>query len=449
MTTTSTKTIAAIATPIGTGGVGIIRISGSQAYAIGLLLTQKKHLKPRYAHFCKLYDADGSVLDEAVILYFKAPHSFTGEDVLEIQGHGGMVLQNMLLARCFALGAVQATAGEFSLRAFENNKIDLLQAESIMDTIHATHTAQVRSAVRSLSGEFSSWVHRFLEELIQIRLYIESSIDFSDEEGVSFLSEQSLLARMSTLIAQLHEILARAEQGVLLNHGIQAVIAGRPNAGKSSLLNRLAGIERAIVTPIAGTTRDTVQQSIHLNGLTVHLTDTAGLHDTDDVVEQIGIDKAKQAISQADLLILVYDVSTTQNPAALAQTLFGQTDKKIIFVGNKVDLLDMAAGKITENTFYVSCETSAGLDVLTEGICEAVGFYPSDGALLARARHTDALRRVLAFCQEAKEQIDVCQAGELAAESLRLAQNALSELTGEFLADDLLGRIFGEFCIGK
>lgn len=447
---TKTATICAIATPIGAGGVGIVRISGDKAYEIGQKITQKPRLTPRFAHFCKIYDGKGDVLDEAVVLYFKAPHSFTGEDVLEIQGHGGMVVQNLILARCFELGARQATAGEFSFRAFDNNKLDLVQAESIADMISATSIAQAKSAMRSLSGEFSSKVNDLLEVLINIRLYVESAIDFSDEEGVEFLSDGVLQDKLANLIKDLKTMLASTEQGLLLKNGVQAVIAGRPNAGKSSLLNRLAGSERAIVTPIAGTTRDTLQESVILKGLTVHLTDTAGLRQTADVVEQIGIDRAKGAIERADLLILVYDLSQGEDRIALAHELFGDIkNKNILFVGNKADLTAHKTGKIAPNAFNVSCETLGGLDELVDGLCELVGFYPNDSTPLARTRHIDGLRRVLAFCNEAYEQLTVYQAGELSAESLRLAQNALAELTGEFSSDDLLGRIFSEFCIGK
>lgn len=446
----TTSTITAIATPMGTGGVAIVRLSGSKAYSIGLTLTKRRVLKPRYAHFCKIYDKDSVVIDEALVLYFKAPHSFTGEDVLEIHGHGGMVLPNLILARTLELGAVHAHAGQFSYRAFDNHKLDLLQAESICDAISATTDAEAKSAIRSLSGEFSNKINRLLTDLINIRLYIESSIDFSDEEGVQFLSNRALLDKISLFINNLEELLNNATQGVLLKNGVQAVIAGKPNAGKSSLLNCLAKTDRAIVTDIAGTTRDILQESINLNGLSVHLTDTAGLRQTDDAVEQIGINRAKKAILAADLLILVYDLSQNDCPNILKQTLFGDVDdKSVLFLGNKADLVNQSCKKVGDNHYYVSCETGEGLAEFTQGFCQMVGFYPGENTIIARTRHIDALKRVLNFSQEAQEQLTVYQAGELAAESLRLAQDSLSELTGEFLADDLLGKIFGEFCIGK
>lgn len=449
-------TIAAIATALGQGGVGIVRLSGERAYALGLALTKKDSLRPRYAHFSPIYDKDGTVLDEAVVLYFKAPHSFTGEDVVEIQGHGGTVLLNLILARCFELGAKQATSGEFSYRAFLNDKLDLLQAEAISDAISATSEAQARSAVRSLSGVFSDKIHQLNEQLIDIRLYVEAAIDFSDEEDVDFLSDGVVVERLDGIIEQLNHSLAAAKQGVLLKDGVQAVLAGKPNAGKSSLLNTLAGVERAIVTDVAGTTRDTLSETLVLKGLTVHLTDTAGLRDTQDVVEKIGIDRAKEALMTADVVIFVYDLSTDDDPMILVKNLLGEVDvAKLILVGNKADLTTHQVGVVHLGAaqdvlgVHVSCETKAGIEALIDVLCDKVGFYPNDSGVVARTRHVDALKRALALVLEAKEQLLVYQAGELSAESLRMAQLALGEMTGEFSADDLLGKIFSEFCIGK
>ncbi len=450
-------TIAAIATPLGFGGVGIVRLSGDKAYQIGLDLSQKTSLTPRYAHFTKVYDKDSLVIDEVVMIYFKAPQSFTGEDVVEIQGHGGVVLLNLILARCFELGARQASAGEFSYRAFLNDKLDLLQAEAISDAISATSEAEARSAVRSLSGNFSNKINELNQKIINIRLYVEAAIDFSDEEDVDFLADGVIITRLDEVIDNIEDILSLANQGALLKNGVQAVLAGKPNAGKSSLLNTLAGVERAIVTDVAGTTRDTLDETVVLKGLTVHLTDTAGLRETDDTVEKIGISRAKDAMANADVLLLVYDLSQTDDPFALAKELLGEIDTaKLILVGNKVDLTHYQAGRAV---FYgvgqeivgvnVSCETKAGIDVLVDVLCDKVGFYPNDSGVIARTRHVDALKRTLMACQEAKEQLITYHAGELSAESLRLAQHALNELTGEFSADDLLGKIFGEFCIGK
>lgn len=472
----TTKTIAAIATATGQGGVAVVRVSGSKAYAIGQALTHRSKLRERYAHFAKIYDNNGQMIDEAVVLYFKAPHSFTGEDVLEIQGHGGNILPNLILARCFELGAVQASAGEFSYRAFDNGKMDLLQAEAISDAISATSIAEARSAVRSMAGQFSEHITLLTEQLTQIRLYVEAMIDFSDEEDVDFLADGVLLAKIDEVIAGLEQTLATAEQGVLLKRGVQVVLAGRPNAGKSSLLNALAGIERAIVTDVAGTTRDTLEETLILRGLSVHLTDTAGLRDSDDKVEQMGIWRAKQAIDAADVVLLVYDVSDNVSFEMLVKELLYDVDvDKVIGVANKMDLLpslvqdtnakndkpdvdqpnidkpslDKSDNDKYHKPCYVSCKTKAGLDELIDVICQKVGFYPNDNSIIARTRHLDSLKRTLLLLSEAKEQLIVYQAGELSAESLRLAQNALSQLTGEFSADDLLGRIFSQFCIGK
>lgn len=332
--TPTLPTIAAIATPIGRGGVGIIRLSGSQAYQIACKLTGKSEFKPRLASFCRFYQADGQVIDEGIVLYFPAPHSFTGEDVIELQGHGGMVLQNMLLARCFELGAKQATAGEFSYRAFENDKLDLVQAEAIADAIDATSEAAATSAMRSLTGEFSTKINHLLEQLIHLRLHVEAAIDFPDEEDVDFLSDGVIEGKLTQVSNELALVLATAKQGQLLRDGINVVIAGRPNAGKSSLLNRLAGQERAIVTDIAGTTRDTLEETIVLNGLTMHLTDTAGLRETTDKVEQIGIQRARDAISKADILLMVYDLTDNLNPTVLAKELFWRDAKRRKTIGH-------------------------------------------------------------------------------------------------------------------
>ena len=466
----TTTTIAAIATPLGRGGVGIIRLSGSKAYAIACALTGKSEFTPRLASFCRFYQADGTVIDEGLVLYFKAPHSFTGEDVIELQGHGGVILQNQLLARVFELGAKQASAGEFSYRAFDNDKIDLLQAEAIADAIDATSAAAASSAIRSLTGEFSQKINQLLEQLIHLRLYVEAAIDFPDEEDVDFLSDGVIRDKLEQVQAQIQQVLATAKQGQLLRDGIHVVLAGRPNAGKSSLLNRLAGQERAIVTEVAGTTRDTLQETVVLNGLTLHLTDTAGLRDTEDTVERMGIARARTAITQADILLLVYDVTRdiegNGTPLQLAEQLFGKLPepKRLLIIANKSDLISQNKTDTTEllgsttihydnNKDYeqvnISCETGAGIEDLIAALCAKVGFHPPENSLIARTRHLDALRRTTAYLGEAHEQLTVFQAGELVAESLRQAQRSLGEITGEFSADDLLGKIFGSFCIGK
>ena len=460
-------TIAAIATPLGRGGVGIIRLSGAKAYDIACQLTGKSSFTPRLASFCRFYQADGTIIDEGLVLYFKAPHSFTGEDVIELQGHGGVILQNLLLARVFELGAKQATAGEFSYRAFDNDKLDLVQAEAIADAIDATSAAAASSAIRSLSGEFSDKINQLLEQLIHLRLHVEAAIDFPDEEDVDFLSDGIIQDKLEQTQAQIQQVLATAKQGQMLRDGIHVVLAGRPNAGKSSLLNRLAGQERAIVTEVAGTTRDTLSETVVLNGLTLHLTDTAGLRDTEDTVERIGIERARTAIMQADILLLVYDVTRDikdeSTPLQLAEQLFGELPeaKRLLIIANKSDLLATSSSdslltaaqiKMQDKGYEqinVSCETGAGIEDLVDALCAKVGFHPPENSLIARTRHLDALRRTASYLSEAHEQLIVFKAGELVAESLRQAQGSLGEITGEFSADDLLGKIFGSFCIGK
>ena len=460
-------TIAAIATPLGRGGVGIIRLSGAKAYDIACQLTGKSSFTPRLASFCRFYQADGTIIDEGLVLYFKAPHSFTGEDVIELQGHGGVILQSLLLARVFELGAKQATAGEFSYRAFDNDKLDLVQAEAIADAIDATSAAAASSAIRSLSGEFSDKINQLLEQLIHLRLHVEAAIDFPDEEDVDFLSDGVIQDKLEQTQAQIQQVLATAKQGQMLRDGIHVVLAGRPNAGKSSLLNRLAGQERAIVTEVAGTTRDTLSETVVLNGLTLHLTDTAGLRDTEDTVERIGIERARTAIMQADILLLVYDVTRDiegeSTPLQLAEQLFGELPeaKRLLIIANKSDLLATSSSdrlltaaqiKMQDKGYEqieVSCETGAGIEDLVDALCAKVGFHPPENSLIARTRHLDALRRTASYLSEAHEQLIVFKAGELVAESLRQAQGSLGEITGEFSADDLLGKIFGSFCIGK
>ncbi|MFB6348562.1 tRNA uridine-5-carboxymethylaminomethyl(34) synthesis GTPase MnmE [Moraxella sp. ZJ142] len=457
-------TIAAIATPIGQGGVGVIRLSGKHAYQIGCAITRRDFLTPRKAHFSGFYGQD-AIIDEGVVIYFQAPHSFTGEDVVELQGHGGMVLQNMLLARAFELGARQATAGEFSYRAFENDKIDLVQAEAISDAIAATSVAQASSAIRSLTGEFSNKINQLSDNLTHLRLYVEAAIDFPDEEDVDFLSDGVIENKLNHILSGIDDILATAKQGQLLRDGVHVVLAGKPNAGKSSLLNRLSGTDRAIVTDIAGTTRDTLEETLVLGGLTVHLTDTAGLRQTADKVEQIGIQRAFDAINKADVLLMVYDVTAESDPVALAHELFADElavdlsemmQQKLIMVANKCDLLtgkpvDTVSCKTDTlpTVVHVSCETTEGIDKLVQVLSDKAGFHPPENSLIARTRHIDALKRAKQHAMQAHEQLTYYHAGELVAESLRQAQQSLGEITGQLSADELLGKIFSSFCIGK
>ena len=450
---THTTTITAIATPPGRGGVGVIRLSGPQAFSMAQTLTGKNLPEPRMAGFRQFYDAAGEVMDEGLVLCFPNPHSFTGEDVVELQGHGGPVIQNALLGRLFELGAKAAKAGEFSMRAFENGKLDLVQAEAIADLIDATSQAAARSAVRSLQGAFSTKINRVLEQLIHLRLHVEAAIDFPEEE-IDFLADGKILALLDEVKHSVQAVQQSARQGQLLREGLQVVIAGKPNAGKSSLLNALSGNERAIVTDIAGTTRDVLHERISLNGLPMTLTDTAGLRETGDIVEKEGIRRAIKEIEQADLLLLVYDLTQGDDPLQLAQQYFNdQLDpKRLILIGNKSDLIEQATANDQYQDFRhvrVSAKQETGVQSLIETITAHAGFQPEEDTFIARTRHLDAMKRTQHYLDEAREQLVVFNAGELVAESLRLAQNALGEITGDFSADDLLGKIFGSFCIGK
>ncbi|MCO8088923.1 MULTISPECIES: tRNA uridine-5-carboxymethylaminomethyl(34) synthesis GTPase MnmE [Acinetobacter] len=450
---TQTTTIAAIATPPGRGGVGVIRLSGPKSYAIAEALTQKQLPKARFAGFRQFYEASGEVMDEGLVICFPNPNSFTGEDVVELQGHGGPVIQNALLARLLELGATAAKAGEFSMRAFENGKLDLVQAEAIADLIDATSQAAARSAVRSLQGAFSTKVNTVLEKLIHLRLHVEAAIDFPEEE-IDFLADGKILALLDDVASSVTAVQQSARQGQLLREGLQVVIAGKPNAGKSSLLNALAGIERAIVTDIAGTTRDVLHEKITLNGLPITLTDTAGLRETGDVVEKEGIRRAIKEIEQADLLLLVYDLSQGEDPLALAQEYFADhlEPKRLMLIGNKADLTGAEAVIGDYQGFRhitVSAKQETGVQSLIDAITAHAGFQPEEDTFIARTRHLDAMKRTQYYLAEAREQLVDYHAGELVAESLRLAQNALGEITGDFSADDLLGKIFGSFCIGK
>jgi tRNA modification GTPase len=446
-------TIAAIATPIGRGGIGVIRLSGPRAQQISAMLIGRPLPAPRQAVFARFLAADGSSIDEGLVLVFAGPQSFTGEDVVELQGHGGLVVQNALLARVLALGAVAAQAGEFSARAFENGKLDLVQAEAIADLIDASSQAAARSAMRSLQGAFSERVQTVLAQLIHLRLHVEAAIDFPEEE-IDFLADGKILNLLTDVQAAVTAVQASARQGQLLREGIRVVIAGRPNAGKSSLLNALAGVDRAIVTDIAGTTRDVLHERITLAGLPITLTDTAGLRETDDVVEREGIRRAHREIEQADVLLLVYDLSVDDDPLTLAEQFFAEqmTPQRLILIGNKCDLSGHSPARQTHVEFrqvLLSARQGLGLPLLVQEIADHAGYQPAEDTFIARTRHLDAMRRCQDDLADARVQLVDYHAGELMAESLRLAQQALSEITGEFTADDLLGQIFGSFCIGK
>jgi tRNA modification GTPase len=444
-------TIAAIATPPGRGGVGIIRVSGAQAKAIAAAVLGDCP-PPRHATYLPFLDADNTVLDEGIALFFPAPHSFTGEDVLELQGHGGPVVLDMLLARVVELGARLAQPGEFSRRAFLNDKLDLAQAEAIADLIDSASVQAARSALRSLQGEFSQRIHALVDAMIKLRMYVEAAIDFPEEE-IDFLSDRAVTEQLQSIVSNLDTILAEAQQGCLLREGMNVVIAGQPNAGKSSLLNKLAQRELAIVTEIAGTTRDTLRQEISIDGLPVHIIDTAGLRDSSDTVEKIGIERAWSEIQQADrILLLINDADgiTAEDQAIIDKLPQGIT---VTVIRNKIDLGDKQPG-VGEGALgkeiALSAMTGAGLELLTQHLKECVGYQSgSEGNFMARRRHVDALQRAQQLVLHGKAELEQHQAGELLAEDLRLAQEALNEITGEFGSDDLLGRIFSSFCIGK
>ena len=449
-------TIAAVATATGRGGVGIIRVSGPRARAMAITLGGREP-KPRYAHYGPLFADSGVVLDEGLLLFFPGPHSFTGEDVLELQGHGGPVVLDMLLRRCLQLGARMARPGEFSERAFLNDKLDLAQAEAIADLIEASSEQAARNALRSLQGEFSRRVHALTEKLIGLRIYVEAAIDFPEEE-IDFLADGHVLSQLDAVRQELAGVLREAGQGALLRDGMTVVIAGRPNAGKSSLLNALAGREAAIVTDIAGTTRDVLREHIHIDGMPLHVVDTAGLRDTHDQVERIGVERALKAIGEADRILLVVDSTAPEadDPFALWPEFLEQRPDphKVTLIRNKADLSGETVGLETCTDGHITLTLSArgleGLDLLREHLKACMGYeQTSEGSFSARRRHLQALQQASASLEHGREQLTVLGAGELLAEDLRMAQQALGEITGAFTPDDLLGRIFSSFCIGK
>ncbi len=445
-------TIAAVATPPGRGGVGIVRVSGDGVAAIAQAILGFMP-KPRYAHHAPFLAADGQHLDVGIALFFPNPHSFTGEDVLELQGHGGPVVMQWLLARVCELGARLARPGEFSERAFLNDKLDLAQAEAIADLIAATSDIAAKSALSSLSGQFSQEVHDLVESVIRLRLYVEAAIDFPEEE-IDFLGDGVVLSRLVAIQAELASLSAKAQQGARLRDGISLVIAGQPNAGKSSLLNALTRQETAIVTDIAGTTRDVLREEILIHGLPIQIIDTAGLRDTDDPVERIGIERAWQAIAQADYALYLVDSRKgwTEADSQLRAKLPPQLPVTLVWnkqdaVGGRAEVRQDEGGT---TSVYLSVKTGDGLEVLRDHLLNVLGMQNlGEGVILARARHCDALARAKSALDSGYVQLTQANAGELLAEELRVVQEALGEITGAFRADDLLGRIFGEFCIGK
>lgn len=446
--TVMADTICAVATPPGAGGLGIVRISGPLVPDIcdGMVGFVPQ---PRYAQLAEFRDGQGGVIDSGLALYFPAPHSFTGEHVLELQGHGGAHVLRSVLQRVMDLGARGARPGEFSERAFLNDKIDLVQAEAIADLIESGTDAAARAAQRSLQGEFSAHVHALQQALTSIRVFVEAAIDFPDEE-IDFLAESDVLRQIEAAQDQLAVLLRSARQGRLLRDGIVLAIIGRPNAGKSSLLNALSGQESAIVTEFPGTTRDVLREMIDLDGIPVHVADTAGIRETSDVIEAEGVRRAREALDAADIVLLLTDASL---PPEEQEGLEGEIPghATCIRVANKVDLLD-GNGVAADDPEYVwiSAKTGQGMDTLRSRIREAAGASDrSEGSFSARQRHVDALKRAGRHLVCGSEEFEASGSGELLAEELRLAQAALGEITGEILPDDLLGEIFSSFCIGK
>jgi len=444
-------TIAAIATASGRGGIGVVRVSGSRVVAIATELLGDLPA-PRKAALRVFQDAAGEMLDGGLALYFPAPASFTGEDVLELHGHGGPVVMDMLLARVVELGARIALPGEFSRRAFLNEKIDLTQAEAIADLIDSGSAEAARAALRSLQGEFSEAVHALTEAVTETRMHVEAAIDFPEEE-IDFLADTALRQRIDHTLQLCADITGRAQQGALLREGMTVVIAGRPNAGKSSLLNRLAGYDAAIVTDIPGTTRDVLRERIHIDGMPLHVADTAGLRDQADVVEAEGIRRAHAEMQRADRILYVIDATRSLDDEAIqAETAALPDNVPVTWIFNKVDLAgtQLRVQQTEPPRIYLSAVTGEGMDLLREHLKDCVGYHGTDaGVVSARRRHLDALARARAHIHEAAHHLSERRAGELMAEELRLAQQCLAEITGEFSSEDLLGRIFSSFCVGK
>ena len=439
-------TIAAIATPSGQGGVGIIRISGHKASEIAIKISGLCPA-PRYAHYGEFTGANKTTIDSGLTLYFKKPFSFTGEDVVELHAHGGPVVLDILLKEILQYDVRPARAGEFTERAFLNDKIDLAQAEAIADLIAADSEQAARAAMRSMQGEFSAIIHQLVEELIQLRIYVESSLDFPEEE-IDFLADDAIADKLIAVKQKLSDVKKSAQQGRLLKEGMTVVIAGKPNAGKSSLLNKLAGQDSAIVTDVPGTTRDILREHIQIDGLPLHIIDTAGLRDSDDIVEQEGVKRAKQMIEKADRILFVVDIKDDDNK--VLDTLPKGIGITTIF--NKIDT-ENRSSEIIENKgskIYLSAKTGDGIDLLKQHLKSCMGYQQkTEGQFIARRRHLDAIDKAEQHLKIADKNLHQLQAGELLAEELRLAQVVLSSITGEFSSDDLLGRIFSDFCIGK
>jgi tRNA modification GTPase len=441
-------TICALASALGQGGIGIVRVSGVLASEIAEKMLGQLP-KARYAHYGSFLNQDGDEIDKGVALFFPAPNSFTGEDVLELQGHGGLVVMRLLLDSAISLGAEAAEPGEFSKRAFLNGKMDLVQAEAVADIIDASSQQSARSALRSLSGEFSNQVNGLTKALIELRVFVEATIDFSDEE-IDFLASGEVKKKIEKIQSDIQDILISAEQGAILREGLTVAIAGKPNAGKSSLLNALTQESSAIVTDVAGTTRDVLKETIHINGMPLNIIDTAGLHISEDKVEQEGIKRARAEIERADVVLLVFDAQDkTPDLSILPKDI---DNKPIILIKNKIDLTSDVVGikELEKKTQLSLCaKNSKGIDLLRQKLADIAGLSDTnEGVLLARKRHIIALESTLVSIGDALVQLDN-NASELLAQDLYHAAQDLGSITGEFSSDDLLGEIFSSFCIGK
>lgn len=441
-------TIAAIATASGSGGIGVVRVSGPAVVQIATAILGQCP-KPRYAAYLPFLDADGQTLDQGIAIYYSAPNSYTGEEVLELQAHGGPALLQILLTRCLSLGARQAAPGEFTRRAYLNEKMDLAQAEAVADVINAATSEAARSAMRSLSGEFSNRINVLLQRLIELRMFVEACLDFPEEE-IDFISQGNVKKKIEDVQVDLQKIYNEAKQGNLLREGLTVVLVGQPNVGKSSLINQLAADDVAIVTSIAGTTRDTIKSAIQINGIPLHVVDTAGLRETEDEIEQFGIARTWRALESANIALLLVDAAhgiTEVEKSILARL---PSDLPKIWVHNKIDLAKKSPfveHLDGEPHIHLSAKMGDGVDLLREALLKIVGWQStSEGVFMARTRHLDAIKQVDQFLQAALAAIEQ---SEIVAENLRMAQDALSSVTGEFTPDDLLGEIFSKFCIGK
>jgi tRNA modification GTPase len=444
-------TIVAAATPPGRGGIGIVRISGPKAPELAAVIAGELP-QPRHATFARFLDAEQQPIDAGFVLFFPAPHSYTGEHVVELQGHGGAVVLEALVVRALQLGARRALPGEFTQRAFLNDKLDLAQAEAIADLIDAGSREAARAAMRSLQGEFSVMVQGLTEAVIELRTYVEAAIDFPEEE-IDFLADRDLAKRLEGVRDHFEAVEQSARQGALLRDGMTVVIAGRPNAGKSSLLNRLAGYEAAIVTPLPGTTRDVLRERIQIDGMPLHVLDTAGLREAGDVIEEEGIRRAHAEMTRADRLLFVVDTVADPSATAFAEERGRLPEVPVTLVFNKCDLaaaVPLADTLSGPPRIMLSALTGQGMDTLRAHLKSCMGYRTLEaGTVSARRRHLDALARARAHVETATRELLERRAGELVAQELRDAQQALSEITGEFTSDDLLGRIFSSFCVGK